>query len=395
MFAVIDTETTGLFENDRIVEIAIVTLDESGAVVDEWDTLINPERDVGPVEIHGVSATMVDAAPTFEEVLWAIAKRLNDQIMVAHNLQFDERMLRSEFNRAGAHWDPGIGVCTLQATGCKLEIACRSHGIVIEQQHRALTDARAAAALFKATASRAADKPRQVAHIPELTQRSSRTVRREAFPEAPRWMEQSSAVSTWSDAIDYRRYPTDEWGYLDLLDRALDDLWLSAEERVELSELARAAGISAQRLPELHERYVADIYEAAVRDGVITDEEFRQLDAVADALGFRLGVLYPDFEKLRTPAPPEASMGPGTKLAFTGSAIDPSDGRKLERSELQALALSAGFSPQPSLTKKDTEVLVAADPNTQSGKAKKASQWGIPVISVADFIEFCQKGEER
>ena len=61
---VIDCETTGLGRHDRIVEIAVVTLDpQTWEPTDEYDTLINPERDVGPVGVHGITATMVEAAP--------------------------------------------------------------------------------------------------------------------------------------------------------------------------------------------------------------------------------------------------------------------------------------------------------------------------------------------
>jgi DNA polymerase-3 subunit epsilon len=67
-YAIVDTETTGLYKSDRVIEIAIIVLGESGTLLDEWDTLLDPGRDVGPVDIHGVSATMVAAAPVFEDV---------------------------------------------------------------------------------------------------------------------------------------------------------------------------------------------------------------------------------------------------------------------------------------------------------------------------------------
>ena len=61
---VIDCETTGFSRYDRIVEIAVVTLDpRTFEPVDEYDTLINPERDLGPVGVHGITASMVEAAP--------------------------------------------------------------------------------------------------------------------------------------------------------------------------------------------------------------------------------------------------------------------------------------------------------------------------------------------
>ena len=78
MFAIVDCETTGFGKHDRIVEIAAVVVDEAdGSVVDEYDTLVNPQRDTGPVGVHGVTASMVEAAPSFEEVAAALAFRLD------------------------------------------------------------------------------------------------------------------------------------------------------------------------------------------------------------------------------------------------------------------------------------------------------------------------------
>ena len=52
-FVVVDCETTGLGRHDRIVEIALFALDpRTLEPVDEYDTLIKPERDVGPVGLH-------------------------------------------------------------------------------------------------------------------------------------------------------------------------------------------------------------------------------------------------------------------------------------------------------------------------------------------------------
>ena len=99
----IDCETTGFSRHDRIVEFAAVEVDvATGQVVDEIDTLINPERDVGPVDVHGVTASMVSAAPTFEEVAGALGRRLQGAILVAHNLAFDARLTRWHGARTAA-----------------------------------------------------------------------------------------------------------------------------------------------------------------------------------------------------------------------------------------------------------------------------------------------------
>ncbi|MEU6130732.1 exonuclease domain-containing protein [Saccharopolyspora sp. NPDC047091] len=69
-FAVIDVETTGLRlrSRHRIAEIAVVLLDPSGAVQEEWCTLIDPQRDPGPQHVHGISAADARNAPVFAEI---------------------------------------------------------------------------------------------------------------------------------------------------------------------------------------------------------------------------------------------------------------------------------------------------------------------------------------
>ena len=67
-YVAFDVETTGLFKNDRIVEIAFVAFCD-GKVLEEWSTLINPLRDVSKSNIHGITASMVSTAPLFEDVI--------------------------------------------------------------------------------------------------------------------------------------------------------------------------------------------------------------------------------------------------------------------------------------------------------------------------------------
>ena len=118
---VIDTETTGLGKLDRIVEIAAITINpQTGEIIDEFETLVNPERDIGPTSIHGITPSMVETAPTFEEIATALARRLTGAILVAHNLSFDVRMLKQEYDRLDSSFDSGLGRCTLRATGLKL-----------------------------------------------------------------------------------------------------------------------------------------------------------------------------------------------------------------------------------------------------------------------------------
>jgi len=66
-YAILDVETTGLFPGagDRIVEIAIIRLDENGHLIDTYSTLINPKRDIGATHVHGITAADVKKRTVF------------------------------------------------------------------------------------------------------------------------------------------------------------------------------------------------------------------------------------------------------------------------------------------------------------------------------------------
>ncbi|MCS7483172.1 exonuclease domain-containing protein, partial [Umezawaea endophytica] len=66
-YAVVDVETTGIHpgRHHRVVEVAVVRLDTEGRVLDEWCTLVNPERDLGPQHVHGITAAEARLAPAW------------------------------------------------------------------------------------------------------------------------------------------------------------------------------------------------------------------------------------------------------------------------------------------------------------------------------------------
>jgi DNA polymerase-3 subunit epsilon len=135
------------------VEIAIVTLDGNGAIIDEFDTLINPARDVGPTWIQRITPSMVQGAPLFSDVAAHIAARVHGAVCVGHNLRLDSRMISAEMQRVGISIDWGLGLDTLSVTGCKLGQACADYGVTLDDAHPALADARATANLLLAVAS--------------------------------------------------------------------------------------------------------------------------------------------------------------------------------------------------------------------------------------------------
>ncbi|MCA1188842.1 MULTISPECIES: exonuclease domain-containing protein [unclassified Saccharopolyspora] len=159
-YAVIDVETTGLRlrSRHRIAEIAVVLLDPSGAVQEEWCTLINPQRDLGPQHVHGISAADARNAPVFAEIAPELSRLFTGRVLVAHNLSFDLGFLAEEFDRLGfdvAESAPA-GLCTmllahdfLRQDEFDLASCCASTGVPLVHAHAALHDARAAAGLLR------------------------------------------------------------------------------------------------------------------------------------------------------------------------------------------------------------------------------------------------------
>lgn len=373
---VIDVETTGFGKHDRLVEIAIVAMDpESWETVDEYDTLLNPERDVGPVGVHGVSASMVEVAPVFGDVVADISRRVNGTLLVAHNLPFDARMLRQEFERNGVQVDLGTGLCTFKRTRQKLEAACKERGVELACAHRALADARATAELARRLwgdgAELSAEEPVRVGYVAQKP--SQRTVRRGLV---------DAGVSPMHRVVARSHYPhCDELilGYLDALDWVLDDGVIDQKERAEIKRLAEELGIPERERLKAHRDYFDCIVDAAKRDGVVSPAEHEIIARIADQLELA-DVEIPD----PTPVTVVENLEPGDRICFTGTAFV--NGRTWSRDDLQALARKAGLVPVPSVTKKRCDILVAADVASRSSKARAARSYGKPVVSVADFL---------
>ncbi|MBM9505690.1 DEDDh family exonuclease [Actinacidiphila acididurans] len=164
-YAVVDVETTGLGRDDRIVSAAVYRLDARGEVQDHWYSPVNPQRDPGPVWIHGLTGTMLADAPLFPEIAAELADRLAGRVLVAHNAVFDWSMLAREFARAGTTAAVQHRLCTIVLTKAlglplanhKLETLAAHYGVVQRRAHHALDDARVLAESFRPSLHLAAE----------------------------------------------------------------------------------------------------------------------------------------------------------------------------------------------------------------------------------------------
>lgn len=167
MYAILDIESTGgKYNEEGIMEIAIHRFD-GRKVVDKFICLINPEREIQPFvsKLTGINNKMLRSAPKFHEVAKRIVEITEGTTLVAHNAQFDYRILRTEFRRLGYDFQRKT-LCTVDLSKQMLPDAeshslgklARSLGIPMSDRHRANGDAIATLKLFKLLLGKDSDK---------------------------------------------------------------------------------------------------------------------------------------------------------------------------------------------------------------------------------------------
>ncbi len=180
MYLFFDTETTGVPRNykapvsdlknwPRLVQIAWLLTDAEANEVSSAEYVVRPEGFVIPkdaAKIHGITTELalrngVDLALVLAEAA-ATIKRAS--VLIAHNMKFDEKILGSEFLRAGhTNFVESRGrKCTMQAATnyCRLpgpygykwptlqEFHMKLFSEPFEGAHRALVDVRACARCY-------------------------------------------------------------------------------------------------------------------------------------------------------------------------------------------------------------------------------------------------------
>ncbi|HIF21960.1 MAG TPA: hypothetical protein EYQ27_08645 [Gemmatimonadetes bacterium] len=155
-FAVVDVETTGgrAWNGHRIVEIAIVEV-QDGAIVDEYQTLVNPAQGIPSMitSLTGITGQMTAVAPYFEHIAEEVAGRLEGRAFVAHNATFDWSFVSAELVRANVDVPAVPKLCTVRMVRRlvpalrhrNLDVVTRHFGVEIQGRHRAHGDAFATA----------------------------------------------------------------------------------------------------------------------------------------------------------------------------------------------------------------------------------------------------------
>ena len=160
MYAVIDIESSGGNHiKARIIEVAVYIYDGK-KIIQAYNSLINPRVKIDwyVTKLTGISNAMVENAPTFNEVASTLYSLIENKIFVAHDVNFDYKILNAEFKRVGLKLNQDK-LCTIELSrkvfpnqpSYSLGKLCDELGINIptEDRHRAGGDALATTKLLE------------------------------------------------------------------------------------------------------------------------------------------------------------------------------------------------------------------------------------------------------
>ena len=114
IYAIVDIETTGgKFNQEKITEIAIFKIKNDGNI-SVYHQLINPKKKIQLFveKLTGLNNDMLKNKPVFEEIAGDIHDFTKNSVFVAHNVNFDFRVLRNEFSQIGKKFDRDL-ICTI------------------------------------------------------------------------------------------------------------------------------------------------------------------------------------------------------------------------------------------------------------------------------------------
>lgn len=158
-FVIFDIETTGLSpENgDRIVEIGALRV-KNGAIIDEFSSLVNPQRENSAYFINNICDADLEKAPLIKDVMPKFLSFAKNSCLVAYNVKFDLSFIQKEAGGDNTGlWQDWYIIdamfiakhLLLKSSNLSLKNAAYFLGLNIHQKHRGLADCKLTNEVFK------------------------------------------------------------------------------------------------------------------------------------------------------------------------------------------------------------------------------------------------------
>jgi DNA polymerase III subunit epsilon len=148
-FIAIDVETAA-GKRWSICQIGLAIV-ENGELIETITEFVQPPNNMyskANIKIHGITPEQTSDKPIFPEVWGKIFPIIQNKKLVAHSAKFDISCLHQTLTYYNLEVPEFEYYCTFSKTGQKLEDACASYNIPLENHHNAGCDAEACAKLY-------------------------------------------------------------------------------------------------------------------------------------------------------------------------------------------------------------------------------------------------------
>lgn len=373
VYTVIDVETTGTSDVDHIVEFALIDLDESLNVIDEFETLVRPGRDLGDSSsVHKLEAVHLRDAPRFRDLAGHLIERLRDRYIVGYNVAFDWRTITHEFGRLNYSVPRPLQICLLEtfkranpkSPNLSLTDLCHELNIELLPDHSAKGDAQASLEVFRVLKEEAL---RQIKWLPHSFSLAPRTLKRKDL--LSREIPPSAPLARFFETP----LPRPD-------DTPTTDKACSAIESYLLGSQADEALIT-QGAPQHVEHQLEALVSRILEDGALSELEYNALVRLYTGLGMESLFATKPLDGLKR-YPRDL---PGLKVCFSGTFQCVHEGQVLEQHEAEQRAQAIGMVVANRHLTKSHHFLVVRDVNSDSKKTTEARRFGVPIISEFTF----------
>ncbi len=139
--------------------------------------------------------------------------------------------------------------------------------------------------------------------------------------------------------------------------------------------MASSLGLATDEVARLNRHYMLGVVDAVVADDQLTREERAlviQLAGLLDLAHLEVEALLARAAGLVSRVVTDVELRPGDLVVLTGMSME-------RKRELTALAEARGLVVWPNV-KKGVAAVIAQDVGSASGKARKAREYGIPLV---------------
>ncbi len=161
-YIALDLETTGFDPAaDQVIEIAAIKF-QGDKIIDQFETLINPEIVIPQMVSHitGITADVVADAPKFEDIEQKLIDFIGNYPIVGHNIDFDLTFLRAKglpINQKQFDTLELAGILLPGLPSYSLDTISRVLKIEHTDKHRAMSDTHVCFVLFNILTSKIAE----------------------------------------------------------------------------------------------------------------------------------------------------------------------------------------------------------------------------------------------